>query len=78
MRVWMLSGLIALTFGCTAQHEDKPAADDPAATDDSHGENKPDEACRQLVARVNEAGGRDNITAVVADFHIATNWRCSP
>ena len=43
-----------------------------------HAADKPDEACRQLVARVNEAGGRDNITTVVADFHIATNWRCSP
>lgn len=37
-----------------------------------HAEEEPDEACRQLVARANEAGGRDNITVVVADFRIAT------
>ena len=38
MRVWMLTGLIVVNFGCTAEHEDKPAAKDPAATHDSHGE----------------------------------------
>ena len=32
---------------------------------------EPEEACRQLVMRANEAGGRDNITALVADFCIA-------
>lgn len=37
-----------------------------------HAQEEPDEACRQLVARANEAGGRDNITVVVADFCIAT------
>ncbi|MEJ7590028.1 MAG: PP2C family serine/threonine-protein phosphatase [Planctomycetaceae bacterium] len=34
---------------------------------------EPAEACRQLVLRANEAGGRDNITAVVADFRAATH-----
>lgn len=38
MRVWMFTGLIAFTFGCTAEHEDKQATKDPAATHDSHGE----------------------------------------
>jgi len=38
-----------------------------------HAEEEPDEACRQLVARANQAGGRDNITVVVADFRIATS-----
>ena len=33
-----------------------------------HAAAEPEEACRQLVTRANEAGGRDNITAVVADF----------
>ena len=37
-----------------------------------HTEAEPEDVCRQLVARANEAGGRDNITAVVADFCIAT------
>lgn len=37
-----------------------------------HAQEEPDEACRQLVARANEVGGRDNITVVVADFRIAT------
>lgn len=37
-----------------------------------HAADKSEEACRELVARANEAGGRDNITVVVADFHIAT------
>lgn len=32
--------------------------------------NEPAEACRQLVSRANEAGGRDNITVVVAEFHL--------
>ena len=36
-------------------------ADDPAV------------ACNQLVLRANDAGGRDNITVVVADFHVATH-----
>jgi len=35
-----------------------------------HAADEPAETCRQLVARANEAGGRDNITAVVADFCI--------
>ncbi len=30
-------------------------------------------ACHQLVLHANEAGGRDNITAVVADFRVATH-----
>ena len=34
----MLTGLIAFTFGCTAQHDDKQAAKDPAAIHDSHDE----------------------------------------
>lgn len=38
MRVWMLTSLIAFTFGCTAQHDDKQAAKDPAAIHDSHDE----------------------------------------
>lgn len=29
---------------------------------------EPEQACRQLVARANDAGGRDNVTAVVAEF----------
>ena len=32
--------------------------------------NEPAEACRQLVSRANEARGRDNITVVVAEFHV--------
>ena len=38
-----------------------------------HAEEEPAEACRQLVARANQAGGRDNITVVVADFRIAAS-----
>ena len=38
MQVWMLTGLIAFNFGCTAQHDDKQAAKDPAAIHDSHDE----------------------------------------
>ncbi len=37
-----------------------------------HGETEPEQACRQLVMRANEAGGRDNITAVLAHFRAAT------
>ena len=37
-----------------------------------HTEAEPEQACRRLVTRANEAGGRDNITAVVAHFHAAT------
>lgn len=33
-----------------------------------HTETEPEQACRRLVARANEAGGRDNITVVVAQF----------
>jgi protein phosphatase len=33
---------------------------------------EPEEACTQLVARANEAGGKDNITVVVAQFHAAS------
>jgi serine/threonine protein phosphatase PrpC len=29
---------------------------------------EPEEACRRLVARANEAGGTDNVTVVVAHF----------
>jgi protein phosphatase len=32
----------------------------------------PEQACQQLVARANEAGGEDNITAVVARYEKAT------
>lgn len=35
-------------------------------------DDEPEQACRRLVARANEAGGRDNITAVVAHFRAAT------
>jgi PPM family protein phosphatase len=35
-------------------------------------EAEPEQACRRLVTRANEAGGRDNITAVVAHFRAAT------
>lgn len=38
MRVWMLSGLVAVSVGCTAHHEDKQSANDPSATHGSHGE----------------------------------------
>ena len=38
MRVWMLTGLIAFTVGCTAQHEDKQAGSVSAATHDGPGE----------------------------------------
>ena len=34
-------------------------------------EREPEQACRRLVKRANEAGGRDNITVVVADFSAA-------
>jgi serine/threonine protein phosphatase PrpC len=37
-----------------------------------HTEAEPEQACRRLVTRANEAGGRDNITAVVAHFRAAT------
>jgi len=30
--------------------------------------NDPEKTCRQLVERANEAGGRDNITVIVAQF----------
>lgn len=39
MRIWMLTGLIAFSFGCTAQHEDKQSSNDPSATHDNHAEN---------------------------------------
>ena len=35
-----------------------------------HSTAEPEGACRQLVAQANEAGGRDNITVVVAHFHV--------
>ena len=38
MRVWMLTGLIAFTVGCTAQHEDKQAGSVSVATHDGPGE----------------------------------------
>jgi PPM family protein phosphatase len=34
-------------------------------------ETQPEQACRRLVARANEAGGRDNITVVVVHFYAA-------
>ncbi len=37
-----------------------------------HTEAEPERACRRLVTRANEMGGRDNITAVVAHFRAAT------
>ena len=37
-----------------------------------HTEGEPEQICRRLVTRANEAGGRDNITAIVADFRVAT------
>jgi PPM family protein phosphatase len=40
-----------------------------------HAEAEPEQACRRLVTRANEAGGRDNITAVVAHFRAATQAR---
>jgi serine/threonine protein phosphatase PrpC len=33
---------------------------------------EPEQACRRLVTRANEAGGRDNITAVVVHFRART------
>jgi len=36
-------------------------------------EAEPEQACRRLVARANEAGGEDNITAVVAHFQQANS-----
>lgn len=36
-------------------------------------EAEPEQGCRQLVARANEAGGRDNITVVVAHFRDANH-----
>jgi protein phosphatase len=36
-----------------------------------HTEAEPEQACRRLVERANEAGGRDNITAVVVHFRAA-------
>jgi serine/threonine protein phosphatase PrpC len=38
-----------------------------------HDADEPATACRQLVARANQAGGRDNITVVVADFRAAAH-----
>ncbi len=35
--------------------------------------NEPSNACRQLVSKANDAGGKDNITAVVADFRVAAS-----
>jgi PPM family protein phosphatase len=34
---------------------------------------EPEPLCRQLVERANEAGGKDNITVVVAQFHTPTS-----
>jgi serine/threonine protein phosphatase PrpC len=34
-------------------------------------ETEPERACRRLVTQANEAGGKDNITVVVAHFHLA-------
>ncbi|MBC7965194.1 MAG: hypothetical protein H7Z17_04635 [Fuerstia sp.] len=38
MRIWMLTGLIAFSFGCTEQHEGKQSSNDPSTTHGSHGE----------------------------------------
>jgi serine/threonine protein phosphatase PrpC len=43
-----------------------------------HTEGEPEQACRRLVARANEAGGRDNITAVVVHFGAARVASRSP
>jgi protein phosphatase len=40
-------------------------------------EAEPEQACRRLVTRANEAGGRDNITAVVTHFQVATGPKTS-
>jgi PPM family protein phosphatase len=32
-------------------------------------EHDPELACKRLVAEANQAGGRDNVTAIVAHFH---------
>jgi PPM family protein phosphatase len=37
-----------------------------------HTQAEPEQACRRLVTRANEAGGRDNVTAVVVHFRAAT------
>src|SRR5438874_2925828 len=41
------------------------------------GEAEPEQACRRLVARANEAGGKDNITVVVGHFHDANEAEVS-
>ena len=33
-----------------------------------HTEADPEQACKKLVARANEAGGRDNITVILARY----------
>jgi protein phosphatase len=33
-----------------------------------HAEPDPEKSCRELIAHANEAGGRDNITAIVVHF----------
>jgi PPM family protein phosphatase len=38
-----------------------------------HTEAEPEQACRRLVTRANEAGGRDNITVVVVHFRAETS-----
>jgi protein phosphatase len=42
-----------------------------------HTEAEPEQACRRLVTRANEAGGRDNITAVVAHFRVVSRSETS-
>ena len=39
-------------------------------------EAEPEQACRRLVTRANEAGGKDNITVVVAHFRAANQPEC--
>ncbi len=42
-------------------------------------EAEPEQACRRLVTRANEAGGRDNITTIVVDFRAAPQPKaCAP
>src|SRR5262249_56833753 len=41
-------------------------------------EAEPEAACRRMVARANEAGGKDNITVVVAHFRAANQPEVTP
>lgn len=54
--------VLLCTDGLTEMMDDTSITAVLAATDD------PEEACRQLVAGANEAGGRDNVTVILARF----------